>query len=116
MDETDKVLDWKFVRRLESYFTKTQRGQARTTWIVPVPFFVASDMTCAVQAADVCIYCINWGFRLPARGMDADVRPEIQRDFSGELRQLQFEGEGYNDGDVFRTYGIVYVPDPYTSR
>jgi hypothetical protein len=50
-----------FVRQIERYFTKTQTGRNRTTWIVPVPMFVASDMTMAVQAADLAIYCVNWG-------------------------------------------------------
>jgi len=116
LDETDKVEDRKFVRRMEMYFTKTYTGRSRTAWIVPVPFFVSSDMTYPVQAADVCIYCINWGFRLPASGMDAPVRPEIQEEFGTALRRLQFEGDGYKEGKVFRTHGIVYVPDPYTAR
>jgi len=116
MDETDKVEDRRFVRRVEMYFTKTHTGRYRTAWIVPVPFFVSSDMTYAVQAADVCIYCINWGFRLPASGLDAPVRPEIQQEFAALLRRLQFEGDGYRDGQVFHTYGVVYVPDPYTPR
>ena len=98
------------------YFTRTHTGQYRTAWVVPVPFFVSSDMTYAVQAADVCIYCLNWGFRLPSWGMDAPGRPEIQTEFGVWLNQLQFRGEGYRDGEAFRTYGIVYVPDPHTSR
>ena len=47
---------------------------------MPTPFFVSSDMSYAVQAADLCIYCIyciNWGFRLPARGMDAIGQPTV---------------------------------------
>ena len=64
MDEAEKTEDRRFVRRMERYFTKTAPGQYRTTWIVPSPFFVASDMNYAVQAADMCIYCVNWGFRL----------------------------------------------------
>ena len=64
MDETDKREDRRFVARMEGYFT--------TTWIVPTPFFVSSDMAYAVQAADLCIYCVNWGFRLPIRGEPTD--------------------------------------------
>lgn len=116
MDETEKVQDRKFVRRMQMYFTRTARGRRRTAWIVPVPFFVSSDMTYAVQVADVCVYCINWGFRLPALGMNAPTRPEIEREFGARFRRLQFQGDGYKDGQVFHTYGIVYVPDPYTAR
>jgi len=65
MDETEKTEDRRFVQRLERYFTYTQTGRYRRARIVPSPFFVSSDMTYPVQAADVCIYCVNYGFRLP---------------------------------------------------
>ena len=116
MDESEKTEDRNVVRRIERYFSRAETGRHRSAWIVPVPFFVSSDMTCAVQAADVCIYCINWGFRLPRFGMGAPVRQEISREFGPLLARLQFDGEGYRDGQVFRTYGIVYVPDLYTAR
>jgi hypothetical protein len=70
MDGTDKTLDRKFVRQLESYFIKTNTGRYRSQWIVPTPFFVSSDMAYPVQAADLCIYCVNWAFRLPTQGMN----------------------------------------------
>lgn len=116
MDEVEKTADRRFVRRLESYFTKTKTGRYRSARIVPAPFFVSSDMTYPVQAADLAIYCLNWGFRLPARGMDAPVREEIAAEFRPWLAQLQFQGDAYKDGQVFSEYGIVFVPDPYTSR
>ena len=116
LDETEKRDDRRFVARLERYFTKTMPGQRRTEWIVPTPFFVSSDMSYAVQAADLCIYCINWGFRLPARGMDAERREDTADMFGADLASLQFERKGDRDGRRFTTYGIVYVPDPYEGR
>lgn len=116
MDETEKSQDRRFVSRIEAYFTRTSTGRYRTARIVPAPFFVSSDMTPAVQAADLCIYCINWGFRLPNRGMNAESRQEIARMFGRHLADLQFRGQGYRNGQVFDTYGIVYVPDPYQAR
>lgn len=113
MDEVEKSADRKFVRQLEAYFTKTATGRYRTAWIVPTPFFVSSDMTYPVQAADLCIYCLNWGFRLPSQGMNAPKRDEIGNEFGPWLNQLQFEGDGEKDGNVFRCWGIVYVPNPY---
>ena len=74
MDEVEKVADRALVRQLEAYFTNTGTGRYRTQWIVPSPFFVASDMIYAMQAADICIYCVNWGFRIPSRGMNAPTR------------------------------------------
>jgi hypothetical protein len=116
MDEVEKAEDRRFVRRLENYFSKTQTGRFRSSWIVPTPFFVSSDMTYPVQAADLAIYCTNWGFRLPTRGMDAPTRPEIATEFGPWLNQLQFRGEGYRDGIVYQEFGIVFVPDPYVGR
>ncbi|MCY2990754.1 MAG: DUF3800 domain-containing protein [Planctomycetota bacterium] len=113
VDEVEKVADRKFVRQLEAYFTKTVVGRERTVWIVPSPFFVASDMAYPIQAADLCIYCVNLGFRLPNQGMDQPVRQEIADDFGPWIHRLQFRGEGHRDGQVFETFGICYVPNPY---
>ena len=45
MDEVEKTADRRFVRQLEAYFRKSQTGRYRSTWIVPTPFFVSSEMT-----------------------------------------------------------------------
>lgn len=116
MDETEKKTDRQFVARLQRYFTLTHTGQLRSKWIVPSPFFVSSDMAYPVQAADVCIYCINCGFRIADRGMDAEVRPEIATEFAQRLSRLQWQCERGPDVERFVSYSIVYVPDPYTAR
>ena len=54
MDEIEKQEDRKLSKRIERYYTTTSKGQYRSTWVVPSPFFVSSDMTYAIQAADVC--------------------------------------------------------------
>lgn len=113
MDAVDKQSDRQFVRRMEAYFTKTAPGRYRTQWIVPTPFFVSSDMAYPIQCEDLCIYCVNWAFRLPSQGMDEPVREEIQLEFLDWLRSLQFRGEGYKDGEVFKTWGICFVPNPH---
>lgn len=113
MDGTDKQADRKLVRRLERYFTETMIGRQRTQWIVPVPFFVESDMAYGVQVADLCIYCLNWGWRLG--NMTEPTRPEIEP-FVRLLERIIWHGEGYRDGKVFKTHGTVFVPDPYTPR
>ena len=114
MDQVEKTEERKFVARLERYFTRTETGRRRTQWIVPVPFFVDSAMAYPVQAADLCIYCVNWGFRI--RGMDAPVRDDVAENFGALLRTLQFQGDGERDGEVFPTYGIFYVATPYSAR
>lgn len=116
MDAVEKTWDRRFIRRLERYFTRSDRGRQRTAWIVPTPLFVASDLTYPVQAADLAIYCINCGYRMPKVGLDAPVRAEIADSFGRWLHQLQFRGKAHRDGDVFDTFGIVFVPDPYSNR
>lgn len=112
MDAVEKKSDRKFVRQMEAYFTKTATGRYRTQWIVPTPFFVSSDMTYPVQAADLCIYCVNWCFRLPSQGMNEPVREEIRFEFFDWLRDLQYHGTGYRDGKIFESWGIFFVPNP----
>lgn len=117
MDQTEKQNDKRFVRRLRDYYTKTHTGRQRTQWIIPEPLFVDSEMSVAVQAADLCLYCINWGFRVPNWNFTGRTREEIHWEFGGRIGQLQFKGDGYNaDGHVYQTRGIIYVPDPYTAR
>ena len=116
MDEVEKTEDRRFMKRLEGYFTRTQAGRYRTRWIVPTPFFVSSDMAYPVQAADVCIYALNWGFRLPTRGMNAETRPDLAESFGPWINDLQWRGDIYKDGNVFPGFGIVFVPDPYEVR
>jgi hypothetical protein len=72
-------------------------------------------MAYPVQAADLAIYCVNWGYRL-APGMQGECREELRMDFENSLRRLEFHGDGERDGEVFRTHGIVCVPDPYSNR
>ena len=110
MDETERSDDRRLVRRLERYFSLTQIGRERARRIVPTPLFVASDMTYPVQAADLCIYCINWGFRLPERGMEAVTRLEIAGEFGPLLSKMQWHGSGEKQGQTYITYGITYIP------
>ena len=116
MDESDKSQDRVFVQRLQDYFERTAVGRNRAYWIVPAPLFVASDMTYAVQAADICLYAINWGFRLSQWGDQHAIRLEIATEFGPKLSRLQWQGEGQRDDRRYRSFGIVFVPDPYEDR
>lgn len=115
MDEVERETDRKFVARLHDYFTKTQNGRGRTRWIVPAPFFVSSDMALPVQVADLVVYAINWGYRHPAE-MTAAVRPEIADRYGPALGRLKWRGDGYDGTKVYRSYGIVCVPDLFSRR
>lgn len=115
LDETDRTEDRRFIKKLERYFLRTQTGRFRSTKIVPTPFLVSSEMSSPIQAADVCIYALNWGFRLPNKGMDAPTRPEIE-EFVPWILELRAEGDAIKLDGTHHWYGITYVPDPYTAR
>ncbi len=114
LDESEKMEDRRFVRRLERYFRETQTGRYRSARIVPSPFFVASDMAYPIQVADVIVYTINTGVRLPR--MTEPTRAEIAGEFAPLVERLQWRGDGYRDGASFKTQGLVYVPDLYSAR
>lgn len=116
MDETDKSSDREFVSRMHAYFTRTQTGRLRASQIVPSPVFVDSDMAYPIQAADICIYCINWGFRLANAGMTGECRVEIRDRFMPWIQRMQFHGERHEGNRTWNLHGIVCVPDPYESR
>lgn len=118
LDETDKAEDRRLVRRVERYFTTTVTGRHRAYHVVPSPFFVSSDMAYPVQAADVCIYCVNWGYRMPHRGMGAPVRSEIATEFGPLLEELEFHGRARRDGVDYNLFGIVFLDAEtlYSSR
>lgn len=117
MDQVEKKYDRKFVAQMQAYFTKTSQGRLRSNRVVPSPFFVSSEMTHQVQAADVCIYAINCGFRLPQMGDELETRSEIAETFGPWLSRLQFRGTVHGgEQSSLRTFGIVYVPDPFEKR
>ncbi len=116
LDETDKSEDRRFVEKMNRYFLKTRTGILRSTRIIPVPFFVASDMSYLIQAADCVIYCINWGFRLTVSGMNAEARVDIVNESYDWIRRLQARIEINKNGYCGCEWGITYVPDPYMGR
>lgn len=116
MDQTEKQNDKRYLRRLHNYYTKTTNGRKRSKWIVPSPMFVDSEMAPGIQAADLCLYCINWGFRRPEWKFEGDLRHDIHANFAGYCGELQYRGTKVENRTEYSIYGIVYVPDPYTGR
>ncbi len=116
MDQTEKQNDRRYISRLHDYYTKTRNGRRRAKWIVPSPMFVDSELAPGVQAADLCLYCINWGFRRPEWKFRGNHREDIRKNYSGLCGKLQYKGDSCEDGVMRRLYGIVFVPDPYQGR
>ncbi len=119
MDKVEKSADRKFIRRIERYFASTAKGRERATRIVPTPFFVESDLVYAIQAADICIYAINWGFRRINHLDDSgELRQELSDRFEDWLFRLQYIKKGleYGENKFADCYGIFYADDLYSSR
>ncbi len=115
MDEVEEQADRRFVRKLEQYFTGTLKGRQRASWIVPSPFFVASNMTLPVQMADVLIYALNWGYRRKGE-MEQPVRQEIAARYGKRINTLKWKGDGYDGQRTYKSFGIFCVPDLYEPR
>jgi len=116
LDQTEKEYDKRYIRRLQDYYTKTEKGRKRSNWIVPYPMFVDSELSLGAQAADLCLYCINWGFRRVEWSFAGPQRDDIHSEFAGLCGELQYSGDSYDAGVIRRLFGIVFVPDPYTAR
>ncbi len=116
LDQTEKESDKRYLHRMQDYYTKTAKGRKRSRWIVPYPLFVDSELSLAVQAADLCLYCINWGFRRPEWNFKGNLRDDIHKEFAGLCGKLAFAGESYENGETWPIHGIVFVTDPYTAR
>ena len=75
-DEMEKSQSHVLINQMHQYFQKTQKGQTRAGRVIPEPFFVHSNLTTAVQVADLVAYIIAWGVRVG--GMNAPLRAELQ--------------------------------------
>jgi hypothetical protein len=109
-DELEKAKSRILIQQMERYFLETERGYQRSSRIVPEPFFVHSDLTTAVQLADIVAYCFNWGIRL--NKMDEATRPEIEP-FAELAFNMRYVGKRFDeaDGKEWAVYGIFYVDD-----
>ena len=115
MDQVEVKEDSGFVRLLNAYYRKTQKGRERTQWIVPTPLFVDSQLAVGVQAADVVLYCINYGYRRNEWRFTGPTRQEIKQRYGGLIHKSRYKGDVYNEGKAYPSHGIVYVADPYAT-
>ena len=108
-DEREKAQSRILLSQLEGYFLESEKGYHHSSRIVPEPFFVHSDLTTAVQLADIVGYCVNWGKRL--KKMTEPTRPEME-EFGNMAATLQYSGkrvdEMHNEWPIF---GIFYLED-----
>jgi len=74
-DELERSRCHILVNQMETYFLKTEKGRMRSSRIIPEPFFVHSDLTTAVQLADLVAYITAWGVQVGS--LPPPARPEL---------------------------------------
>jgi len=116
LDQVEKETDKRYLKRIQDYYTRTVPGRKRSKWIVPYPLFVDSELSLGAQAADLCLYCVNWGFRRPEWNFRGAKRDDIHEEFAGLCGELQYRGASVENGRERRLFGIFFVPDPFTAR
>lgn len=116
-DEIDRILCVRLLKQMEAYFLVTHTGRQRSSRIVPEPFFVHSDLTTAVQLADLVAYTLNWGLRL--NRMERPIRPEME-EFGQLAFNLRYVGQrAWGEEEQFcPVYGLTYIDDlrPHEKR
>ncbi len=75
-DELERVKCHILVDQMARYFRDTATGRARASRVIPEPFFVHSELTTAVQVADIVAYVIAWGVRVGK--MERPARAELR--------------------------------------
>jgi hypothetical protein len=112
-DEQDPALSQRLLDQIHRYFVETDRGQQRAERMIPMPFFVHSDLTPAIQIADLVAYIVNWGLRMSR--MPEPAREEL-RPFADKVFSLRYEGHEVPLNRMLRKrgkkiWGIAYIPD-----
>jgi hypothetical protein len=108
-DELEKARCRRLLTQMETYFLHTHNGRMRSSRIIPEPFFVHSDLTTAVQLADIVAYSLNWGLRL--NRMENPTRVNIEP-FGQLAFDLRYVGYRSDEGEQARAvYGITYIDD-----
>ncbi|MEW6366103.1 MAG: DUF3800 domain-containing protein [Acidobacteriota bacterium] len=74
-DELERSQCHVLIDQMARYFRETAKGRARSAQVIPEPFFVHSELTTAIQVADILAYLLVWGARIG--GMDRPARQEL---------------------------------------
>ncbi len=109
-DELDKARSRILLDQMSGYFLRTANGYQRSARIVPEPFFVHSDLTTAVQLADLVAYCASWAIRL--NSMKKPAREELIW-LANHVFNLRYVGSRFDehDGEAWPVYGMFHLND-----
>lgn len=86
-DELDKSASHILLTQMDKYFKNTVKGRARSSLIIPEPFFVHSDLTTGIQVVDFVAYLLSWNFRV--RELNKPGRSELNS-FIEQIKPLRY--------------------------
>lgn len=107
-DELERSQCHLLVEQMALYFRATATGKMRAERVIPEPFFVHSDLTTAIQLADLVAYIVAWGLRLPA--MKAPARTELST-LAEKVRGLQHVTRQTRGGRVIVVPSFTVIND-----
>jgi hypothetical protein len=108
-DELERSQSLQVIRRMERYFVETETGRMRSHRIIPEPFFVHSDLTTAIQTADIVCYVLNWSYRFGR--MTGVTRSELGP-YLERIKPLIYKRvPDEENGQGHTVYGVTYVDD-----
>lgn len=108
-DELERSSCHMLVDQMSRYFLRTATGQKRSSRIIPEPFFVHSELTTAIQIADLVAYVICWGVRFGSA--DAPVRAELQDLASLVLRMRHRTVRDIGELADLRIWSLTVIDD-----
>jgi hypothetical protein len=113
-DELEPNQSYEVIKQISNYFERSTRGQIRSNRIVPIPFFVHSHLTTAIQLADLVCYITNWSVRVP--GMNEGIREELHP-FGQKILDLQFTGTKIDEDQrkTWPVFGFYHIKDLRTA-
>lgn len=108
-DELEKAQSRILINQMAEYFRHTATGRRRASRIVPEPFFVHSDLTTAIQLADIVAYIVNWGVRFGT--MNEPAREELSL-LAEQVLDLRHKSHQHvNGNDHFLIWSFTQIND-----
>ncbi|MCB9737708.1 MAG: DUF3800 domain-containing protein [Deltaproteobacteria bacterium] len=108
-DELERSQCHVLIDQLGRYFRETTTGRSRASRVIPEPFFVHSDLTTAIQLADVVAYVIAQGVRVGT--MTEPARAELSQ-FAALVCNLRHRSTQTIRGNpLFEVWSFAVIDD-----
>jgi len=103
-DELDRSQCHLLLDQMGRYFRETVTGRMRASRVIPEPFFVHSELTTAIQIADIIAYIVAWGVRVG--NMTKPARTELLA-LADQVCQLRYRTRQEN----FMVWSFAVIDD-----